>query len=291
MSQVLAYAAALQGFEIKALEQGPLRKHLAESGYETILDIVKSQDQEGAVEEASFDAALQDFLDQGRFRLVLVLDEVPAELGQVVAYLDAITENALTIDLIVVKVYDVNGVQVALPQRVSPDLSVAASATTSTKGRRPGPKGVLSEGIEVFRSSIEGIAGQDRETFDELIAWAEQLAALPNVRLYTYDGGTGRITLLPRIKSRSAGLVTIWNDNQRPYLSMWRSVFEALAPDSIEPVERLIAPIKIGQGNVVRPVSTRVLEAITAAYEETVERKRNLPTDLCASCQIPAGKT
>ena len=215
VSQILAYAAALQGFEIKALEQGPLRQHLADTDCESILDIVKSQDQEGAVDEGFFDVALQDFLDQGRFRLVLVLDEVPAELEKVVAYMDAITEKALTIDLIVVKVYDANGVQVALPQRGSPDFSVVEPTTTTPGRGRPRPRGILSDGIDVFRASIEGIAGKDRDTFDELMAWAEQLAALPNVRVYTYDGGAGRITLLPRIISRNAGLVTIWNDNRR----------------------------------------------------------------------------
>ena len=33
-----------------------------------------------------------------------------------------------------------------------------------------------------------------------------------------------RITLLPRILPDNAGLVTIWNDNLRPYISVWRSV-------------------------------------------------------------------
>ena len=49
--------------------------------------------------------------------------------------------------------------------------------------------------------------------FDELIAWAERLALLPNVRLHT-SSGTEHYTLLPRIMPDNAGLVTIWNDNQ-----------------------------------------------------------------------------
>ena len=59
-------------------------------------------------------------------------------------------------------------------------------------------------------------------------------------------------TLLPRIMPDNAGLVTIWNDNHQPYITVYRSVFERLAPNSIEPVEHAIAPIKIVDGNTVR---------------------------------------
>ena len=121
VSQVIAYAAFLHGLDVERLEQGPLRKPLVDAGYGSILDAVQAQDQEGAVDADSFSNSMQEFLDQGNFRLVLVLDEVSTELERVVAYLDAITVQALTIDLMTLKVYEVNGAQVALPQRVSPE--------------------------------------------------------------------------------------------------------------------------------------------------------------------------
>ena len=99
MSQVIAYAAFLHGLDVERLEQGPLRKPLVDAGYGSILDAVQAQDQEGAVDADSFSNSMQEFLDQGNFRLVLVLDEVSTELEKVVAYLDAITVQALTIDL------------------------------------------------------------------------------------------------------------------------------------------------------------------------------------------------
>ena len=102
--------------------------------------------------------------------------------------------------------------------------------------------------------------------FDELIAWAERLTSLPNVRLDSYSGQ--RYTLLPRVMPDKVGLVTIWNDNQKPYISVWRSVFERLAPNSIEAVEQVIAPIKIGQGNTVKNITPQVLDALTTAYQE-----------------------
>ena len=269
ISQAIAYAAFLRGMSVEGLERGPLRRKLMNAGYGTILEAAQAQDQEGAVDANTFTASLQDYLDQGNFRLVLVLDEVSAELERIVAYLDGITVHALTIDLITLNIYEINGAQVALPQRVSPDLSATPPSTTTGRAKSPGSRGDLTDGADVFRESIADIAGESRETFDSLIEWAKQLSSLPNVRLFTFTGiERKRITLLPRIMPDNAGLVTIWNDEQRPYISVWRSVFDRLAPGSVASVERAIAPTKIGQGNTVHSITPEVLEALKAAYEE-----------------------
>ncbi len=265
VSQVIAYAAFLHGFDVESLERGPLRRSLADAGYGSILEAVQAQDQEGAVDALSFPASMQEFLSEGSFRLVLVLDEVPAELERVVAYLDAVTVQTLTIDLIALKMYEVNKAQVALPQRISPDIAAAASPSTPAKTR---PRGTLSEGPDVFRASIKDTSGETRTTFDQLITWAEGLTELPNVRLFSY-AGTGRYTLLPRVMPDNGGLMTIWNDNQRPYISLWRSMFERRAPNSIAPVEHAIAPTEIRQGNTVNNITTQLLDALEAAYKET----------------------
>ena len=268
VSQVLAYAAFLQGMSVEGLEQGLLGKGSAVASSGSIFGAVQAQDQERAVDADTFTASLQEYLDQGNFRLVLVLDEISAELERIVTYLDAITVHALTIDVITLSSYEVNGVKVALPQRVTPDPGVTPSATTGG-GRTAGAKGELTDGPDVFRDSIAGIGGETREVFDELIAWAEKISLLPNVRLFTFTGIAGkRITLLPRIMPGDAGLVTIWNDNLRPAISVWRSVFDRLAPVSIDSVERAIAPTKIGQGNSVHSITAEVLEALRKAYEE-----------------------
>ena len=156
MSQVIAYASFLHGCDVESLERGPLRRSLADAGYGSILDAVQAQDQEGAVDAASFSSSMQEFLDQGNFRLVLVLDEVSAELTRVVAYLDAITVQALTIDLMTLKVYEVNGAQVALPQRVS-----RISAQWCFQKRLNGRDLAVSFRTARlrFRASIEGTTG------------------------------------------------------------------------------------------------------------------------------------
>ena len=266
VSQVIAYAAFLRGSNIDSLEQGPLRRSLSDANYESILEAVQAQDQEGAVDADSFSDSMQDFLDQGNFRLVLVLDEVSAELARVVAYLDAITVQALMIDLITLEVYEVNGAQVALPQLVSPDLGANLTNAPPGRTRSSGTGGVLSDGANAFQSSIEGTSGETRAIFDELIELAERLAALPNVRIFSYSGD--RHTLLPRVMPDNVGLVTTWNDNQRPYISVWRSVFERLAPNSVESFEQVIAPSKFGQGNYVQNITKQVLDAVEMAYQE-----------------------
>ncbi len=267
VSQVISYAAFLHGADVEGLERGPLRKALADEGYGSILEAVQAQDQEGAVDADSFVASMQEYLDQGNFRLVLVLDEVSAELARVVAYLDAMTVQSLTIDLMTLAVYDVNGAHVALPQRVSPDLGAAAPPASPGRERPARPRGVLSDGSDAFRATVEDAPDDARTKFDEFIAWAEHLAVLPNVRLFSYTGSSQH-SLLPRILPDSVGLVTIYNYRQQPSITVWRSVFERLAPNSIEAVERVIAPVKIGQGNTVYNVTPQALKALTAAYQE-----------------------
>ena len=270
ISQVLAYAAFLRGLDVRGLESGPLRRQLTEAGRESILDAVRSQDQQGALDEDTFNSALQGYLDDGGFRIVLLLDEVSQELERVVAYLDAMTVQALTVDLITVQVYQVNGAQIALPQRVTPDLN-AATPPAVVPPRKSAPSGVLSDGSDAFRASIESTTSDVRVQFDALIEWAETLQSLPNVRLFSYSG-TRHNTLLPYIMPDNAGLVTIWNDSFQPYLSLWRSVFERRAPDSIAPIERLLAPAKIGQGNTIRDITPELLNALAEAYGEAGNR-------------------
>jgi len=158
---------------------------------------------------------------------------------------------------------------VALPQRVSPDLNATLPSTATGRAKSVRSRGDLTDGADVFRDSKADTAGVTREAFDRLIEWAEQISSLPNVRLFTFTGIEGkRVTLLPRILPDNAGLVTIWNDNLRPYISVWRSVFDRLAPGSAESVEQAIAPTKLGQGNTFHYITPEILKTLKVAYEE-----------------------
>ena len=56
------------------------------------------------------------------------------------------------------------------------------------------------------------------------------------------------ITLLPRLASDNAGLVTIYNDKKSAYVQFWRGVFERRAPLSIPAIEAT-AGTELKQGN------------------------------------------
>ena len=175
VAQAIAYAAFLRGTRADRLEREILGRQLTEMGHESILAAVLAQDQEGAVDEDGFDAALQGFLDSGDFRIVLALDELSAELERTVAYLDVVTVPALTIDLLTIEVYEVGGVRIALPQRITPDPTSAPANSTPVKRHY----GTLTDGAEAFRASVAGTSSEHRLEFETLIEWAEGLARFP----------------------------------------------------------------------------------------------------------------
>ena len=266
VAQALAYAASLRGWQVGDLEEGPLQGYLKSQGHQSILEAVQAQDQYSAVDAETFAETMQQYLATGAFRLVLLLDETSAELERLIAYLDAVTRSTITIDLITVSRYKVGGMEVALPQRVSPETDVTSTTT------RPTPsQGELSDGPEVFRASIKNVMEGDQRVFESLLDWATEVEDLPDVALSSYRGvRSERFTLLLRFISQKAGLVTIWNDKGKPYIQFWRSVFEKRAPKSIDSVEQIIEK-KLGQGNTVTHITPELLKALTGAYREATE--------------------
>jgi hypothetical protein len=129
--------------------------------------------------------------------------------------------------------------------------------------------GDLTPGSEGFRGNIAESPSEDRAELERLCGWAESLEDAGWVSLESYRGLTGRYTLLPRLRDKRHGLVTIYNDGG-PYIAVHRTVFEKRAPASIPKVEALIAPIRLGQGNTVREISDDLLTTLTDAYREAV---------------------
>ena len=265
VAQVLAYAAYIQGETPARLQEGPLRHSLRAEGHQTILDAVSASDQEGSVQPDEFTATLEDSLHEGRFRLVFVLDEVPPELSTLVAYLEGVTTK-IVIDLVTVSAYEVNGTQVILPQRVTPERHASVVEQRRT---RQSDSGTLYPGSDEFEASIDGAPEGNRAELRRLMQWARGLEAAGTARLETYSRVSGNCTLLPRIQPENAGLITIWNGGG---ISMWRSVFERKAPDFLDSVEALISPDKVRQGNVVHNPSEEFLSTLSRAYERAANR-------------------
>jgi hypothetical protein len=269
LAQVLAYAAYLQGLSPAALERDVLGEHLKkrETGAGGIAQIVKADDQEGAFEAAAFTAGLERSLAEGNFRLVFVLDEAPDELVRLVGYLELIAERIM-IDLVTVSTYRVGEKTVLVPQRVDPEHATEPEPDDARTRIRTNRE---VEGSEVFEASIDQAPEAERPKLRRLLEWARSLEAENLVRLTTYIGKSDRWTLLPRLVNDKAGLVTIWNENGAA-LQFWKSVFERRAQGHLEMIERQTS-VTVGQGNSIREVDERLLEALTAAYRGAVGRR------------------
>ena len=262
ITQVLAYAAYLWGLDQTALEGDVLSHHLQKRRYENLAHAVESNDQEGSFDAEAFSAGITESLKLGRFRLVFVLDEAPEELVRLVNYLETISDQ-LVIDLITLSAYTVNGSQILVPQRVEAEPQRLESSQLATS--RSKADGQLVEGAGDFIASINTAPEKSRPLLQRLSKWAIDLERERLVKLKTYHGKSGILTLLPRLVADDAGLVSIYNNNGVAYLQFWRSVFERRAPRSLARVES-ITPVK--QGNSTREVSEELLDALTIAYKE-----------------------
>ncbi len=259
VAQILAYAASLHGMSRQQLEDR-VRNQLRQRDHATLVDAVRSA-QEDAFDVDEFTAAVEEHLREGRFRLVFVLDDVPAELMTLVAYLEHVTDK-LVIDLVAVNSFYVGGTYAVLPQRVTPERHEVTVEKTRRKD-----SGTLYRGSDRFEATINQAPPQSHEALHRLLEWARGLEARGYVTLETYEGkGARRFTLLPRLIVERRGLVTIWNDGGAS-IQFWRSVFKRKAPDSIQRIEQL-ANTQVGQGNSIREFNEKLLEALTDAYEQ-----------------------
>jgi flavin-binding protein dodecin len=266
VAQILGYAASLRGTSPETLEREILRSQLIARGAESIDALAAGQDPDGSFDSETFVGGLTDSLGAGRFRLVLVLDDAPAELVRLVGYLESIAPE-LSIDLVTVSAYEVEGSRVLVPQRIEPERATAESVPKPAHVSKKQAYGISPE---EFEQAIEEAPEKDRPALRRLYEWARVLEREGLIRLFAIRGTTGRTTLLPYLLNDDAGLITVWN-NPGFYISVWRSVFERRAPGSIEKIEQLIAPAKIGNGNTIREVDEELLAALAGAYREAAQ--------------------
>lgn len=265
IAQILTYAANLKGQSAAEFES-LMRSHLDKGDANLIVDLVRESDQTGVFDEQAFGAGLAEALASGGFRLVLVLDEAPSELVQLVGYLESISSD-IVLDLITVSAYEAGDEQLLVPQRVDPDYRPEAPATPG--GGSPTAKGPEEvDGSDAFKQAIDRAPAGDQPGLNHLLTWARALESEGLATLRTVFGKEREI-LLVWVRGQKAGLVTIWNDGG-PYLSLWRSVFVRLAWDHIAPVEE-VAGGSIGHGNSVRDPGEGLLEALTDAYRAAAE--------------------
>ena len=263
VAQVLAYAAYLFGLAVSDFEEGVLGGHLRQRGHESAASAVEADDQSGGLELEVFREALAAHLRSGLFRLVFVLDDAPEELVKLVGYLAAVTPE-LVIDLITVAQYDVGGSYILVPQRVEPERRDQESAPPPQVAKEE--HGELVRGGKDFADAIDAAAAQHQPLARRLFEWASSLEREGLAVLSSYHGKS-QMTLLPRLPVDDVGLVTVGLDGAGVYLQFWRSVFERRAPKALPRVD-VLAPVKVGQGNMARLVTDELLDSVTEAYRE-----------------------
>jgi len=196
---------------------------------------------------------------------VLVLDDAPPELVRLVGYLEAVA-GQLVIDLVTVTPYDIDGTRIMVPQRVDPERVYTAEPPRPVEAKVSTVP--TTAGAAEFLASIDAAPSEQRAELRRLADWAISLEEEGLVRLLT-GHGKGRMTLLPRLYGDDVGLITIWNDNG-PYVSVWRTVFERRAAEEIPAVEAAIGT-RIGTGNTIRSISDEALQALHRAYRTAAE--------------------
>jgi hypothetical protein len=268
VSQVLAYAAALHGTTADEFERRTVARQLAGR---SLLDVVRESAQAEVADAEEFHATLHNALQEGLFRLVLVLDAAPQELVKLVGYLEAVTQG-LVIDLITVASYEIAGRRVVVPQRVEPErpARVDVPSTGETSGSPSSRPGELVAGAEGFRDRVASTSAEQRSVLDKLVTWANRIASLgPALEISTYYGKRAEVVLLPRLLPDRVGLVSLYcYADGKPAVQLWRSVFERKAPQSMEAVAAAAGLPEIGQGTMAATISDQFMNALYGAYEE-----------------------
>lgn len=125
-------------------------------------------------------------------------------------------------------------------------------------------------GAAEFVAAIPGAQEDAQPILQRLSDWAITLEQAGLVKLMTYYGKAGWLSLLPRLEPEDVGLVSIYNINGKASLQLWRSVFTRRAPESLLRVEHLIG--EIGQGKHIREFGDPLLNELTLAYMEAAGR-------------------
>lgn len=154
-----------------------------------------------------------------------------------------------------------------MPQRVDS----AQSATDDTRlVASSDPENRLIPGADAFAAIIAQARPEHQAELRRLHDWAVSLEQARLVKLSTYRG-KDRWTLLPLLLTDNVGLITIGNNNG-PYLSLWRSVFERRAPECLRRLEEELGQ-RIGQGNIIKVFPDQLLQLLTSAYREAATGK------------------
>jgi len=260
IAQVLGYAAFFHRMSVEAFEQ-VLGPHIAKLGHESVSTAAAAAMQDGTVDHLAFMGALGFALNEGRFRCVVVIDSAPTDLVELVDYMQTATNDLLTIDLVTVTKYTVGTQDLLVPQLVEParrEIQAMPTKQQTTAQRVPG--------AQVFLDAIPHADPRHQHELQKLTDWAVQLESEGLAKLQSVTG-KGRWVLNILLPAQDRGLLSLWNE-RKPYLQMWRSVFDAEAVHTRDRIDAAL-PGELGQGKYIKsPITEDVLALLRDAYVE-----------------------
>lgn len=262
LTQVLGYAAYLHRLDAAGFS-ALLAPYLAKEHAGTIVDAVGTSVEDPSFDGTAFTSGLEESVANGRLRCVIVIDQAPPDVVELVGYLQDVSNDRLSLDLVSVSAYQVGDRQVLVPQLVEPERAAAAPPII----RRAAPPPVEIPGARVFAEAINNSPAKHQELLRELVDWAMGLEA-DGLAVLRSATGKGRWLLKPHLPGQQRGLVTLWNDGGG-YVSPYRTVFEQEAPNTLARLDENW-PGQIGQGNYINhELLDEVLPMLRNAYEES----------------------
>jgi len=265
LTQVLGYAAAIRRLDSAGFD-ALLASQLAGTGATSVAEAVASGSQEGSVDADVLRQAITGCLAEGRLRCVIVIDRATPDVIELVGYLQEVTNDRLTLDLVTVAAYEVGQERVIVPQLVEPARASADPPSTVTATTNVLAKSAPVKGSTIFAASIEQAPPEKRDALHRLLLWAQNLESDGLAVLYS-STGKGRWVLNPRLPGQERGMVVVWNEGGGS-LSPFRTVLQQQAPRTLARLDE-VHPGEIGQGNYIKAAYDDALLALLhSAYEE-----------------------
>ena len=271
VAQTLAYAAGLHRITVKELEERILAGHLRKSGHERLADAV-AEAKGSDFNRDEFYAKLAAHLDRGSFRIVIVLDDAPAQLVRLMGYLESITADDITVDLVKVSAYQIDDNQILVPQRI--DLEREAEPLGASGAADPGSSGgssgtIWTEGLGRFHEMNEGLDEQTAAHGRVLANWAEALEAEGICRAYSVESGEGWPNLRLHLNNERKTFAHFWPQADGIGAWIYRTVTERRAPQSWPRIQEIT---KVTKGTGGAEATEELRDALADAYREAAGR-------------------
>ncbi len=269
VAQTLAYAASLYGTSVEYLEGTILAKHLHKSDHKYLADAVEEATDESDFNRDKFYRNLEMHLEKGSFRLVIVLDDVRQDLIRLTGYLDAITTEAVDVDLVTVSSYMINDDQILIPQRIDLERETEAETVSEATGPRPVRQGgtTRTKGFERFRELIDGLDAQTAAHGHELVEWARALEAEGICRPYSVEASDGWPNLRLHMLDERKAFAHFWPDSNGIGAWLYPTVIERRAPAMLATI-RDITGVHGNKGGA--RATPELLNAFAEAYREAL---------------------